>query len=102
MFNNIFRFFSPQAHPVDIKQKYHLPDSISLNIELTKDGWYVADSPDLPGLFTQARNQKELLNMINDAVLTYFDVPKQEADYIYDQIKIGGQTIRYQAKLQTA
>lgn len=102
MINKFFRFFFPQAHPADIKRKYKLPESISLNIELTKDNWYVAESPDIPGLFTQARSQEELLNMVNDAVLTYFDVPKREADYVYDQLQIGDEVVRYQAQLKTA
>lgn len=101
MLNKIFRFFFPQAHPADVKLKYKLPDSITLNIELTKDGWYLAESPDIPGLFTQARTQEELLDMVNDAILTYFNVPKREADYVYDKLQIGDQKVRYNVQLRT-
>ena len=40
MINKLFRFFFPQAKLADIKRKYNLPNSISLNIEITKDNWY--------------------------------------------------------------
>ena len=102
MLHRLFRFLFPQASPEEIKHKYHLPENLNLNIELTKDGWYVVESPDLPGLITQARNRQELLDMVNDAVLTYFDVPKREADYIYDELRIGTEVVRYQAQLRTA
>ncbi len=101
MINKLFRFFFPQAKLADIKRKYNLPNSISLNIEITKDNWYLAESPDIPGLFTQARSQEELLNMVNDAVLTYFNVPKREADFVYDKLQIGDEVVRYHAQLQT-
>lgn len=64
------------------------------------DGWFCASSPDLPGLVTQARSQKELVEMVNDAVLCYFDVPRREADIIYDKIIFGGQTVSYDGELQ--
>lgn len=44
----------------------------------------IATSKDLPGLITNAKNTEELLEMINDAVLEYFDVSKLESDYIFD------------------
>ena len=100
--NRVFRAIYPQQNPAAIKSAYNIPDTIHLEVELTPDGWFIAESPDYPGLFTQARSQQELLDMVNDAVLTYFDVPKRKADYIYDQISLEGLgTIRYQAKLQT-
>ncbi|MEK7651938.1 MAG: type II toxin-antitoxin system HicB family antitoxin [Patescibacteria group bacterium] len=73
-----------------------------LQIRLTKDGWFVASVPELPGLITQAQTQHELLDMVNDAVLTYFDVPKRQADIIYDQLNIQGvPAVQYEAQLRT-
>jgi predicted RNase H-like HicB family nuclease len=87
--------------PVEIKRRYNLPDAISLNVRL-EDGWFIVSSPELPGLVTQARSQEELVAMVNDAVLTYFDVPRREADVVYDRlVDNSGQLIQYQAKLQT-
>lgn len=88
MFNKIFRLFYPQENPAKIREKYNIPANIRLNIELTKEGWFVVTSPDLPGLITEARNAKELLDMVNDAILTYFDVPKKESDFVFDAINI--------------
>ena len=61
-----------------IKEKYNIPGSIKLDLSLTEKGWIVATSPDLPGLITQAKSGKELFEMVNDAVLTYFNVPEQK------------------------
>lgn len=65
--------------PHQIKFKYGIPDKINFKIKTTKDGWMLITSPDLPGLITQAKNPKQLHKMINDAVLTYFDVPEDES-----------------------
>ncbi|OGE81290.1 MAG: hypothetical protein A3H72_00455 [Candidatus Doudnabacteria bacterium RIFCSPLOWO2_02_FULL_48_8] len=86
-----------------IKRAYNIPETIQLDIEITKDGWFVAEIKNYPGLFTQARSQQELLDMVNDAVLTYFGVPKYKADYVFDQLNVDGLgVIKYQAKLKTA
>jgi predicted RNase H-like HicB family nuclease len=65
------------------------------------NGWLTVSSPQLPGLVTQAQSQSELVEMVNDAVLTYYGVPKREADIVYDKFNLGDQVIQYQAKLQT-
>lgn len=73
-----------------IKAKYNIPEVIKLSTEITPDGWFLVTSPELPGLITQARTAKELLEMVNDAILTYYDVPKKEAKEVFDCIKIDG------------
>lgn len=101
--NKIYRFFVPQANPREIKKKYGIPDQLDFSIEITRDGWFVAECKSLPGLFTQARSEQELLDMVNDAVLTYFGVPKKESDYIFNEFRLpNNETVRYEAKLQTA
>lgn len=97
--NKIFRWLFPHKNASEIMQKYHIPEKINLQIELTPDGWFCASSPDLPGLVTQARSQQELVEMVNDAVLTYFDVPRREADIIFDKIIVGTQVIRYKGEV---
>ncbi len=104
MFNVIQQFqhlFKPAISSADIKRKYNLPANISLTVRLTADGWFVATSPELPGLVTQARNQRELLRMVNDAVLSYFDVPRREAVLVYDKFDAGDIVMQYQGQLQT-
>lgn len=103
MLQKLFQLFSSSIDPAVVREKYHIPSTIKLNIRLTNDGFLVATSPDLPGLITEARNGKELLDMVNDAVLTYFDVPQKEADIVFDTVNIDGYgTVSYQHELQTA
>lgn len=87
---NLLRLFSPQKDPRYIRDKYNIPETMGWNIQLTKDG-LVATSKDLPGLVTNANNPQELLEMMNDAVLEYFNVPKFESDYIFDKLNLEGQ-----------
>ena len=42
--------------------------------EETPTEWYMATSPDLPGLATQGRGLDETLAMVKDAILAYFDL----------------------------
>ncbi len=84
LFYKIYRYLVPQKSSEEIIKKYNIPSKIRLNVAFNKEGWIVLTSPDLPGLITQGRNFQEIFKMANDAVLTYFDVPKREADYIFD------------------
>src|SRR3989338_2286766 len=100
IFQSVFRTLYPQQTPGAIKRQYGLPGTPNLTVRFV-DGWVVGASPELPGLVTEARSHKELIEMVNDAVLTYFDVPRREADIVYDQFNLGDQVIRYECKLQT-
>lgn len=101
--HTIYRFFIPQQNPIDVKRKYGIPDKLEWSIEITPDGWFVAECKNLPGIYTQAQSKKELLDMVNDAVLTYFSVPKRESDYIFNEFRLANdEVIRYEAELQTA
>lgn len=86
---NLFRFFFPQKDPSYIKKEYNIPDKIDWDIQLNKHG-LVATSKCLPGLVTNASNTEELLEMMNDAVLEYFNVSKFESDYIFDTLNLEG------------
>lgn len=105
MFNKIFRLIFPAKDGFTIRKKYSIPDEIKLKLNIKSDGWTIITSPDLPGLITQARGTKELLDMVNDAVLTYYDVPKKVGDIVYDGVNLEGiGTISYtsqQKALQT-
>lgn len=100
-FDKIFRLFFPSQNPLEIKQEYKLPESINFSLRLTPDGWFVLTMPDHPGLITEANSHQGLLEMMNDAVLSYYDVPKRKADIVYDHMNIGDTTIQYQGQLQT-
>lgn len=104
--NNIldrfYRLVIPQKDPATIKREFGLPNEINFKFRLTEDGWFVVVSPDLPGLITQAKSQQELIEMVNDAVLTYFDVPKSAGDMVYNRLSLGDKVIQYEGQLQTA
>ena len=101
MLHKLYRFIFPAEEASLVKRQFGLPDTLNLTFKLTQDGWFVVTSPELPGFITQAKDYKELIEMINDAVLTYFDVPKRTVDIVYDRINIGNTEVTYQAVLQT-
>ncbi|EKD32801.1 MAG: hypothetical protein ACD_76C00144G0003 [uncultured bacterium] len=86
---NFFRLFFRQKDPRYIVNKYNIPDTINWNIELNENG-LIATSDNLPGLVTNAKNPEELLEMINDAVLEYFDVPKMDSDFVFESLNLQG------------
>jgi predicted RNase H-like HicB family nuclease len=99
--HKIFRAIYPAKASEDIIREYNLPRTLHLHIRFA-DGWFAASVPELPGLITQAQSQRELLDMVNDAVLTYFDVPKRQADTVYNQLNFQGMpVIQYEAQLRT-
>lgn len=101
--HKIYRFVIPQNSPLEIKRKYGIPDNLNWIVQLSEDGWFIAECKDLPSLYTQARSKQELLDMVNDVVLSYYDVPKRVSDYIYDELRLSNnETIRYEVKTVTA
>ena len=56
-----------------------LPNRVVVNVENTNDGlWAKISSSDkkLSNCYTQADNTVELVVMINDAIFTHFEIPK--------------------------
>ena len=87
VWNSIYRLFYPEKDSALVREEYGIPEHINLHIT-TSDGWFVATSPDLPGLVTEAKSYEDLLENINDAILTYHDVPKSVSDCVLDELKI--------------
>lgn len=75
---------------MQVKKKYGIPEKINFHVTRKPSGWFVITSPDLPGLVSQCKNLDELMQMYNDAVLTYFDVPKRESDYVFNELDLQG------------
>lgn len=100
-FEKVFRTIFPQEKPAQIKREYHLPESINFSLKVNPDGWFVVTMPDHPGLITQANSHESLMEMVNDAILTYYDVPKRKADIVYDSLNVGNTVVQYQGQLQT-
>src|SRR5215207_9460176 len=99
--NKLYRLVVPAKDPAVIKKQYRLPESLNLDFKFSQKGWFVVTSPDLPGFVTEAKSKDELIEMVNDAVLTYFDVPKASGDIVYNQLKLGNETIQYHGQLVT-
>lgn len=100
-FESIFRYFFPHKDRIAVKRMYHMPESLNLEVEFTQDGWFVVTSPELPGLITEAKDRDELVEMVNDAALTYFNVPRRDADVVYDEFRLGDEVIKYKGELKT-
>lgn len=58
------------------------PQKIAVRVTRSEDGGFVAAIVSIPGAITEAESLSELLDMVNDAVRTYFDIPKQYASYM--------------------
>jgi predicted RNase H-like HicB family nuclease len=54
-----------------------LPGELTVDIYPSKDGGLVCEIKTFPGCFTQGENLFELMEMINDAVYTYLEIPKK-------------------------
>ncbi len=88
--DKIFRLLFPNKSIAHIVNEYNIPREIKFQFASTKDGWIIATSPDLPGFVTEAKNPQELLEMINDGILTYYDVPKKVGDIVHKTLRIEG------------
>jgi predicted RNase H-like HicB family nuclease len=67
-------------------EKYELPETVRVEVVQDDDGSYFAKLPDYAGCMTVAGSQFELILNLTDAILTYFEVPREEAinvDIIY-------------------
>ncbi len=102
MLNKIFRLLFPAHLPVDIVKQYDIPSQIRFKFQ-SRNGYIIATSDDLPGFITEARNPCELLEMINDGILTYFDVPRRVGDVVHDRMTIDGYgTVSFKENAQPA
>lgn len=58
------------------------PESLHVDLRRSKDGGFVALIKTFPGCVTQADSFSELIDMVNDAVRTYFEVPKKYSAFM--------------------
>ena len=68
-----------------LTDKYGLPESVKVQVKKDKGVLY-AKLPEYPGCITMAKDPLDLVVKINDAILTYFQVPRNEAltcDFLY-------------------
>lgn len=93
MFQKILSLLFPKKSSVELAKLYNIPSQIRFDFETTTEGWIVATSPDLPGFITEAKSVRELAAMINDGILTYFDVPQRVARRLDGTFTVDGHGI---------
>lgn len=60
-------------------EKYKLPDTVQVEISRNEKGGFFAKLVDYSGCFTVADSPLELIQNVTDAILTYFEVPREDA-----------------------
>ena len=58
------------------------PSEISVTVWKSEDNGLVCEIKTFPGVFTQGENLFELVQMINDALYVYFDIPEKFIPYM--------------------
>ncbi|MBI5045519.1 MAG: hypothetical protein HZC14_00695 [Candidatus Niyogibacteria bacterium] len=58
------------------------PEAVTVRASRSADGGFSAEIITFPNCFTEADTFSELIEMVNDAVYTYFDVPKKLISYM--------------------
>lgn len=56
-----------------------LPQQITVVTRATDEG-FIAEIKEFPNCYTQAETFSELVEMVNDAVFTYLEIPQEYAD----------------------
>lgn len=59
-----------------------LPEKIAVRVHRSQDGGFSAEVVSYSGVFTQGDTFSELIEMINDAVYTYFEIPKNVISFM--------------------
>jgi predicted RNase H-like HicB family nuclease len=58
------------------------PSSINVSIHRTESGEFVARINTFKGFMTEGKTFSELIEMVNDAVKTYFEIPEKFISYM--------------------
>lgn len=70
----------------DKKEIYRLralfPGNVGVRVRRSKDGGFFAEVTTFPGVLTEADTFSELIGMVNDAVMTYFEVPRRYVSFM--------------------
>lgn len=62
------------------------PAEIKVRVRRSEDGGFVAEVATFSGVITEADTFSELIEMINDAVMSYFEVPAKYAPFLANYI----------------
>jgi len=64
------------------KYRSLFPRSVAVRVGRSRDGGFCAEVKTFPGCFTQADSFSELIEMVNDAARTYFEIPQKFLPYM--------------------
>ena len=64
------------------KLRSQFPNPIRVEITRPTEGGFLADVKTFPSVFTEADSFSELIEMVNDAVRTYFEIPKKYLEFM--------------------
>ena len=79
-----------------------LPSQLNMIVHIESDGGFWVEFPTLSGCYTQGDSLAQLQNQVFDALLTYFDIPREQAKELCTDFEFEGKgTIRTQ-QLQPA
>lgn len=73
---------TPKAKKEIIKLVGRFPSNVRVKAHRSECGKYCAEIITFPGCFTEADNFLELIEMVNDAIRTYFEVPKKYLSFM--------------------
>jgi hypothetical protein len=62
-----------------IQEEYNLPNSLKVLAKKDSSGGFIIKLADYPGAITYAATAGEFVPVLNDMVLTYFEVPNKVA-----------------------
>lgn len=62
------------------------PSELEVRVRRSEDGGFFAEILTFPNVITEADTFSELIDMVNDAVLTYFEVPNQYVSFVPNYI----------------
>ncbi|MCL4405511.1 MAG: hypothetical protein M1361_02610 [Patescibacteria group bacterium] len=68
------------------KYRALFPSEIKVSVERSENGDFLATIHTFSGLFTEASSFSELIEMVNDAVKTYFEIPDKFIPYVPNYI----------------
>lgn len=74
--------FSREEQKEIYKLRSLFPKEIAVKIHRSEDGGFIAEVSTFPGVITEADTFSELIEMVNDAVRTYFEVPKKYISFV--------------------
>src|SRR3989338_8436945 len=68
---------TPQVAQEVNKLRSYFPSEITVFVQRSKDGGFCAQITTFPGCFTEAETLSELVENVNDAIITYFEIPEK-------------------------